>query len=212
MDKSKQRTYWDSFEQEYQMGNQSHREYLLNLLAEKGANTILDVGCGTGPIYELIQRPDMPDFVQYKGTDYSPAMIEICKRNFPQGNWQVEDARHLSEPDSSWDCVLLMHSLDHLDDYEAAIREAARVARKYVLIVLWRGINYAPGAENNLNDKNMMGKEEGQDPWEDTHLQDYSWEKLDRAFAKAGLVVIEKNDGEEVNKEGKFNTLILLQK
>jgi SAM-dependent methyltransferase len=223
------KNYWDYLTlngKTYQMGAQSHRVYLLDLLKEVGVKSILDVGCGTGPIYDLIKNTDenyqhRPNSTplrykawtfKYKGTDYSEGMIEVCKKEFPEADWEVEDARKLSEKDNSWDCILLMHSLDHLDDYQAAIKEAARVAKKYVLIVLWRGINYTPGAVNNLNDRNMYGKELGDKPWQDTHLQDFAWEPLKKAFDEAGLNVVVKEDGEEVNKEGRYNTVILLEK
>lgn len=211
----KLRNYWDYLAQDkflYQMGPQSHRLYLLDLLEEKGVTSILDVGCGTGPIYELIKNEDSKWNFKYKGTDYSEGMVNACKHHFPEGDWETEDARHLTEKDNSWDCVLLMHCLDHLDDYRAAIKEASRVAKKYVLIVLWRGINYEEGALNNLNDRNMYGKEEGEEPWEDTHLQDFAWKPLEAAFKESGLKVIQKEDGPEINKEGRYNTLILLEK
>lgn len=215
----KLKNYWDylsSNGQTYQMGAQSHRVYLLDVLKQLAVKSILDVGCGTGPIYQLIKdtlQDEVPRWhFKYKGTDYSEGMIEVCKKEFPKGDWEVQDARHLLEKDNSWECVLLMHCLDHLDDYQMAIKEASRVAKKYVLIVLWRGINYNEGAVNNLNDKNMYGKEEGEEPWEDTHLQDFAYEPLRRAFDEAGLRVVFKEDGEVVNKEGRYNTVILLDK
>lgn len=225
---NKPKNYWDSIVQGnslYQMGPQSHRVYLLDLLANKKVKSILDVGAGTGPIYQLIrdtmeqEQTDAEPIegprwnFKYKGTDYSEGMIESCKFNFPEGDFEVQDARHLLEKDNSWDCVLLMHSLDHLDDYEAAIKEAARVANSYVLIVLWRGVNYNKGAQNNLNSKNRYGKDDN-DPtdWEDTHLQDFAWEPLKKAFKDAGLKIVLKEDGKEVNKEGRYNTVILLEK
>lgn len=226
----KLRTYWDYLTSDgktYQMGPQSHRVYLLDLLKEKGVQSLLDVGCGTGPIYQLIKEtteviPGDGDGTasstrfrwtfRYKGTDYSDGMIEVCKKEFPEGDWEVEDARKLNEVDGSWEAVLLMHSLDHVDDYEAAIREAARVSGKYVLIVLWRGINYSEGALNNLNNKSRYGKEEGEPDWEDTHLQDFAWIPLKEAFDASNLEIVLKEDGPEVNKEGRFNTVILLEK
>lgn len=222
------KNYWDFLVQDhslYQMGPQSHRVYLLDLLRNKGVKSILDTGCGTGPIYKLI-TDEVEEVVQsgypieeakwnfkYKGTDYSEGMIESCKFNFPEGDFEVQDNRKLKEPDNSWDCVLMMHVLDHLDDYEAAIKEGARVCKKYVLIVLWRGVNYDEGAKNNLNSRSRYGKSD-EDPtlWEDTHLQDFAWEPLKKAFDNAGLKVVQKEDGPEVNKEGRYNTLILLEK
>lgn len=217
---TKFRTYWDwlaSDGKTYQMGPQSHRIFLLDLLKEKGIKSFLDVGCGTGPLYQLIketwQGPTAVakktwDF-KYKGTDYSKSMIEVCKKEFPEGDWEVQDARHLEESDNSWDAVVLMHSLDHLDDYRSAIIEAARVAKKYVLIVLWRGLT--PSDENNLNDRSSYGRDDGK-LWEDTHLQDYSEKRLKEAFKEAGLKLEFETNGEEINKEGRFNTLFLLKK
>lgn len=203
-----ERTFWDSFHSLYQMGDSKHRSYLLSKLCyELRAKSMLDVGCGTGPLYELIHQKGFK--LKYKGTDYSWAMIEQCKIHFPEGDWEVEDARKLTEADNSWDSVVLMHSLDHLDDYRAAIKEAARVSKKYVVIVLWR--NFA-AVGTNLNDRNMMNKNEGEEPWEDTHLQEYSREALAEAFKEAGLKVIEETSGEAINDPGKYNFIYWLQK
>jgi ubiquinone/menaquinone biosynthesis C-methylase UbiE len=213
------KNYWDylsSNGQTYQMGAQSHRVYLLDLLKERGIHSILDVGAGTAPIYQLIRdtkmegNPEKPrwDFA-YKGTDYSEGMIDVCKNEFPEAEFEVQDARKLLEKDHSWDCVLLMHCLDHLDDYQSAINEAARVAKKYVLIVLWRG--FTNSGQNNLNDRNDFGRDDG-GHWEDTHLQDYSKERLLEAFQKAGLKLEFETSGVEINHEGKNNTLFLLSK
>lgn len=202
----KRRTYWDTFDSPYQMGPQKHRIYLLDLLKKKAVNSILDVGCGTGPIYELNKDYGFT----YKGTDYSWAMIDTAKEQFPFGVFEVQDARHLDEPDNTWDCVLLLHALDHLDDYKAAIKEAARVSRKYVCIVLWRSF-VAEGT--NLNDRNMMGKKEGEQPWEDTHLQEYSKEALEEAFKEAGLIIEETAEGEALNSDSShYNFLYLCKK
>ena len=203
-------TYWDTFENLYQHGPRKHRVYLLNLLKDKGVESILDVGAGTGPIYELIENSNGIWTFNYKGTDYSPVMVQIAKDNFPDGWWQVEDARHLNELDNSWDCVLLMHSLDHLDDYKSAIREAARVAKRYVCIILWRSF---VKEGTNLNPINMMGRTTEEGPWKDTFLQEYSEEVLMEEFKKNGLVVEEIAEGDKVNSdEGHYSWLCLLKK
>lgn len=215
------RTYWESkdFASPYQMGPQKHRIYLLDLLKEKGVKNFLDVGCGTGPLYELIAKTietssDGVVFKRwefgYKGTDYSRQMIATARELFPEADFGIQDARHLSEADNSWDAVVLMHALDHLDDYQAAIREAARVAKKYVLIVLWRSF---VDDGTRLNPRNRYGKEEGEPDWEDTYLQEYSKEALEEAFRKAGLVIEEIAEGEKLNSDSShYNFLYLLKK
>jgi len=207
-DNFKPRTYWDTFKGSYQMGKQKHRVYLLNLFKEKGITSLFDVGCGTGPIYQIVKEDKYP-FV-YKGTDYSPAMIKVCKEMFPEGEFEVQDARHLTESDNSWDCVLLMHSLDHLDDYQAAIKEAMRVSTKYVCIVLWRSF-VADGTR--LNDRNMMDKKPGEKPWEDTFLHEYSKQALEEEFKKNNLVIEHTAEGDAINSDkSHYNFLYLLRK
>ena len=75
---------------------------------------------------------------------------------------------------------------------------------------MWRA--FVNGPDNNLNDRNMMGKSEGEKPWEDTHLQEYSRENLDKAFKDSGLFIDEIAEGEEINDPGKYNFLFLLKK
>jgi ubiquinone/menaquinone biosynthesis C-methylase UbiE len=207
MDKKDRKTYWDTFESLYQMGIQKHRIYLLDLMDRLGVSSFLDVGCGTGPLYELLKTRQQ--IVDYKGVDYSPAMVEIAKTHFPQGDWEVEDARKLTEEDNSWDAVVLMHSLDHLDDHKSAIKEAARVAKRYVIIILWRSF---VSEGTRLNNRNMYGKEEGEEPWEDTHLQEYSKSTLEDDFKEAGLTIEETAEGETLNEPGRYNFLYLLRK
>jgi ubiquinone/menaquinone biosynthesis C-methylase UbiE len=182
-------------------------------LKSKDVKTLLDVGCGTGPIYEMITNNEdgrWDNIHKYKGTDYSRTMIETCKREFPYGEFEVQDARDLLEEDEMYDCVLLMHCLDHLDNYKAAIAEASRVSKKYVCIVLWRGFVQEG---TSLNPINRMGKQEGEEPWGDTYLQEYSIKALNEAFEKAGLVVQEIADGELVNEDPQgSNFLFLLRK
>lgn len=205
------KTFWETFEGQYQPGHQKHRDYLLDLLKGQEVKSIFDVGCGTGPIYQIIKEDSNRWPFAYKGTDYSRAMIAVCKEDYPEGNWEVQDARHLTEADNSWDCVLLMHSLDHLDDYQSAIKESARVAKKYVCIVLWRPI--MEGDRNNLNSVNMYGKKDGEAPWEDTYLQEYSRSNLEKAFEEAGLKIVHTVEGEDINDRGNgCNYLFLLEK
>lgn len=209
---NKARTYWEheDFASPYQMGTQKHRRYILYKLNELEVKSLLDVGCGTGPIFELIiNGPQWDNIHKYKGVDYSWRMIETAKELFPHGNFEVQDARKLKEEDNSWECVLLMHCLDHLDDYKAAIKEAVRVSKKYICICLWRSF---VSEGTNLNPRNMYGKKEGEEPWQDTFLQEYSKGALIKEFDKYGLEDIDFNNGEEVNDPGKFNTVWILKK
>lgn len=205
----------------YQMGPQSHRIYLLDLLSGNIHNfyeyapirSLLDVGCGTAPIYQLLQldagKPDKRWSIieKYKGVDPSPTMIESCKFNFPDGDFAVEDARHLTEPDNSWDCLLYMHAFDYIYEYQQAIKEMHRVTRKYVCIVLWQRLE--SGDSHRLN--NSINGVEPVD-WDMARLQHFSWPLLQEEFEQVGFKLLIKKDDEEINKEGRHNTLLLFEK
>lgn len=210
----------------YQMGGQSHRIYLLDLLCglhndrKREFNvtpirSLLDVGCGTGPIYELLKfdqtKPDSKwnSIEKYKGIDPSDGMIDVCKLHFPEGDWAVDTAEDMLENWNSWDCILYMHALDYVYDVDTAIKEMARVTKQYICIVLWQPLDYTKGATHRLN--NSVNGTEKVD-WSTARLQHFAWGQLQESFTKYGLKVILKKDDEEINKEGRNNTLILLEK
>lgn len=213
--------YWDIVAVPYQMGPHKHRIYMLDLLKKEGVRSILDVGCGTGPIYDLIKNTweETADGItsfkrwefEYKGVDYSEHFIECAKRELGD-MFEVQDARHLEEKDNSYDCVILMHALDHVKQYEEVIAETARVSSKYVCIILWR--MFVPtGGQVQVNDRNMMDKKEGEEPWEDTYLMQFTKEALEDVFMKNNLEIVETAEGEQLNSgQSQWNFLYLLKK
>ena len=70
---------------------------------------------------------------------------KILELNLPYKVSQ-EDVFNLHRIDNEFDCVILLEVLEHLTDYEAALKELFRVASGYVLISvpnepLWRILN-----------------------------------------------------------------------
>ena len=102
--------------------------------------SFLDVGCGPGIEYENLFAANRLARVRYKGIDYSENFIKACKANFPNADFEVQNALSLQEPDKSWDLVLLRHVLEHCPGYERPIREAFRVARKLIVINMYKGL------------------------------------------------------------------------
>jgi ubiquinone/menaquinone biosynthesis C-methylase UbiE len=201
-------TYWDSITTPYQMGEQKHRLYLLNLLEEHKVKSILDVGCGTGPIYQLIQQKGYK--FEYKGVDFCKGMVQTAKIVFPEGNFEVQDMRNLKEMNNSWECVLLLHTLDHVDNYQKALAEATRVSAKYICIVLWKPFVFEG---DYIHDRSMYGKQIGEEPWKDTYLHVYSKEALEKEFKKNHLDIVHVAEGEQLNSElSRYNFLYLLEK
>lgn len=204
----KPEVYWDTVQGPYQHGPQKHRIYMLDLLRDKGVETILDIGCGTGPLYEIIKNSHYP--FDYKGVDYSKHFIEVAQKLFPEALFEFQDMRHLDEPDDTFDCVVMLHSLDHVKEYAQVIQEAARVSDKYICIVLWRAFSTG---ETQINDRNMIDKKEGEEPWKDTYLMQYTRQALEDEFKKNHLTVEWTAEGDDLNSDhSKYNFLFLLKK
>lgn len=80
----------------------------LNLLPQHGK--VMDLGCGTGdPIAAYITQQGH----NVVGVDASQNMIQIAQRNFPDGDWRVQDMRALDLPER-FDGIIGWHSFFHL--------------------------------------------------------------------------------------------------
>ena len=134
--------FWDyhisnhkSYIRSYGEGEGSPNRKTLFKYINKG-DSVLHVGCGPGCNYGH-DRDYENKISKYKGVDISEKFIEACRELFQEAEWEVQDANYLAEFDNSWDVVILQDVLEHLPSYAFAIWEAARVARKRVIICLW---------------------------------------------------------------------------
>lgn len=91
---------------------------------------LLEVGCGSG-YYSEVFATLLPGGVDYTGIDYSDAMIKRARTRYPSMTFDVADATRLPYAERAFDIVFNGVSLMHIIDYQAAIREAARVAARY---------------------------------------------------------------------------------
>lgn len=88
------------------------------------AGRILDVGCGDGTIDQLILA-DRPD-VQIEGVD-------VMVRPSPHIPVKEFDGRHLPYGDRSFDAVMLVDVLHHIEDCGPLLAECARVGRAVII-------------------------------------------------------------------------------
>lgn len=93
---------------------------------------LLEVGCGSG-CYSEVFATLVPGGVNYTGADYSNAMIARARVQYPSTAFDVADATRLPYADGAFDIVFNGVSLMHIVEYQAAIREAARVASRYCI-------------------------------------------------------------------------------
>lgn len=103
---------------------------ILEFVAANTGASILDVGCGIGPYVEqltLLGRHCV-------GVDLDAGAVDGAKRL--GRDVRLMSAYDLDFPDDAFDSVILVEALEHLDDYEAALAEAARVARKTIVVTV----------------------------------------------------------------------------
>jgi SAM-dependent methyltransferase len=93
--------------------------------------SLLEVGCSSGYHAEVLAERQLR--VSYQGCDYSPAFVRMAHEYYPNLPFSVADATALPMPSDSVDIVLSGCCLLHIPEYEQAIRESARVARRYVV-------------------------------------------------------------------------------
>ena len=86
-----------------------------------GSRRILDVGCGPGTNLALLRN-----FGSVDGVDTDPAAVAFCKRRGEQAVRLAEGTR-LPFPDESFDLLTMLDVLEHIEDENAALKEAARV-------------------------------------------------------------------------------------
>lgn len=91
-------------------------------------DNVLDVGCGTGPVIELLAKK-YPE-KHFVGLDITPAMIKVAQsKGLSNADFLVGDAENLPFGDESFDAVLCSNSFHHYPNPGAFLHEAHRVLR-----------------------------------------------------------------------------------
>jgi len=93
---------------------------------------LLDIGCSSGYYYEIFQRAGLA--LQYEGCDYSKHFISLAKQRYPDARFKICSAEKLVYPDNSFDIVLHSSCLQYIPNYALAVKEAARVSRRFVIM------------------------------------------------------------------------------
>jgi glycosyltransferase involved in cell wall biosynthesis/ADP-heptose:LPS heptosyltransferase/predicted SAM-dependent methyltransferase/predicted O-methyltransferase YrrM len=95
----------------------------------KGPN-VLDLGCGDGALLSYL-----PDDLQKHGVDFSMVAIDRAReRNV--GHFEVGDIYKLNYGPDTFDTVIMMEVLEHIDDTDGAIAEAIRVMKDWARLIV----------------------------------------------------------------------------
>lgn len=105
--------------------------HLLERIPDIRTKSLLEIGCSSGYYCDVLRAKGWS--TSYAGCDFSTSFVTLARRRLPGVEFEVQDATRLTYPDASRDVVVSGCCILHIADYAAAIREAARVAREYVL-------------------------------------------------------------------------------
>lgn len=154
-------------------------------IVENAGNTILDVGCGSGSYVWFLQQRGYDVY----GLDISPQPFRKgLSRSIIRG-----DACHLPFKNQSFDTVVMVNILEHVDDRKA-LREARRVCKENVIF------SVPHEKESELGDYNITYH-----PYVDlSHLRYYTIERVEETFQDAGLRIVEIGYEGPVNAAGLF--------
>lgn len=114
-----------------------HPSRLKALELLRGMRTVLDVGCGTGVMFELCRerRPDL----DYLGIDVTAQFVAAARERFPADSARFREGSlyDLTKLPGSFDAVLCRHILEHLPDFAPAVQRMYERARKKLIIIFY---------------------------------------------------------------------------
>jgi len=114
-----------------------HPSRLKTLALLEGMTSVLDVGCGTGVMFELLRerRPDL----DYLGIDVTAQFVAAARERFPgdAARFQEGSLYELGKLPGLYDAVLCRHILEHLPDWGPAVQRMYERARKKLIIVFY---------------------------------------------------------------------------
>ena len=117
----------------------AHRAQLADIVlrhAPTPLRCVLEVGCGTGLIYEKLVTI-LPAATQYVGVDSSVKMLEIARENFPHGRFIYGDGYGLVFRDKECDVVLCFEVLGHIPQIGPFVKELLRVTKHTCIFTTW---------------------------------------------------------------------------
>lgn len=119
----------------------------------KNGSSILDVGTATGDYPKYLTEKSNKDF-KITGIDSSKNMIEVARKNAPKASFEVMDIRKLDYPENSFDAILCLATLIHVND-----EEALKILDKFDRVLKSKGIIIINVMEHLSGNKELYVKE-----------------------------------------------------
>ena len=129
--------------------------HLLKAIGDNHCQTILE--CGFGGADDAIKIHEEFPNVSYMGIDKTEVFVDRAKELcvFPNFEFLLANMEAMPFSDNSFDLVYGKYVLEHLPYYKNALKEMIRVARKKVIVVLFRSL--LSGKEDEIKPDTITG-------------------------------------------------------
>ena len=112
-------------------------------------SAVLEIGVGEGFSTQRI-RGMLSEGMTLEASEYRADLAQLAQQRNPGIRISQESIYALKRDSDSFDLVLCLEVLEHLEDPEAALKELARVSRKYAIVSvprepIWRMLNLMRG-------------------------------------------------------------------
>jgi ubiquinone/menaquinone biosynthesis C-methylase UbiE len=107
---------------------------------------IVEIGCGSGLIYEEMSNYHVVTAKTYVGGDVSYKMLDIASNRYPKAKFIYLDIFKLPFPEKSRPNTICIHVLQHLPHYAQALKELIRITSGKLLISSW----FTQGPEDKI--------------------------------------------------------------
>ena len=116
-------------------GRVANFQHVAQLCADWPGN-VIDLGCGSGTMLQELLAADRSGAKMITGIDYAPSAIQRCKQILPSGTFLQSDLCKTNLPDASFDLVLSIQTMEHLDRPADALLEMWRLMKVGARLVI----------------------------------------------------------------------------
>jgi 2-polyprenyl-3-methyl-5-hydroxy-6-metoxy-1,4-benzoquinol methylase len=84
---------------------------------------LIELGCGQGHVLRYVAAAELLPQEQICGIDQSSVAVDFVRSQIPKGDFRVGDLHELNLQPESYDCCLLMETIEHLNEPLPVLRK-----------------------------------------------------------------------------------------